>query len=271
MVSLLLFAVDDLRYVHFVEADVQTDGAGHEKVIVLARDSTIGTILFSFVEEIFIKTACVAFGVEVVADDFNESGNDFLFGFYVGVVSILARFAFPNVPFALTTCIEIWVDILDLFEDEDGLVAIHVAVAVFSLECVAFDDEECVVVEGGYLCRLPSKNIHINMTVPLSNDRRTTTINEVDAVENTDNGEVGLRGATTDVDHDKVAVGDNFSRVDFGKCPNIESTCTVFFEANVLQCEFPFINRSVDITDKFRWTTSGIELLHLVAVEYVRT
>lgn len=67
-------------------------------------------------------------------------------------------------------CVEVGVDGAELVEDEKGLVAVDLALRVVSFEGVGFDDEEGVVVEGCDLGGLPSEEVDVDVSVPLSDN-----------------------------------------------------------------------------------------------------
>ena len=64
---------DDARGVHFVEADMEADGAGHQQVVVVSVYGAVSAVWFAFVGEVFVKAADVALGIEAFANDLNES------------------------------------------------------------------------------------------------------------------------------------------------------------------------------------------------------
>lgn len=70
----------DAWWVHFVEADVEGDGACHQEVVVVSGGGSVCSVGFALVLEVFVETLRVAFGVEAVADGFDECGDDHRFG-----------------------------------------------------------------------------------------------------------------------------------------------------------------------------------------------
>ena len=92
---------DNLREWHFIERDVEANGAGHEKVVVSADDCAIGSVLLSFVSQELVENLLVPFSVNMIADALDESGDDHRLCGRVGVESIFAREALPDLIFRL--------------------------------------------------------------------------------------------------------------------------------------------------------------------------
>ena len=82
---------DDAWGVHFVEADVQADGACHQQVVVVAVNGAVSAVGLTLVGEVFVKTADVALGVQALANDLYECGNNHGLGGDVGMEAVFAR------------------------------------------------------------------------------------------------------------------------------------------------------------------------------------
>lgn len=103
---------------HFVEADVEAYGACHEEVVVVSGDGAEGSVWFSFVVEVFVECAGVAFDVEVFAYGFDEGCYYHWFCGGVCVETVFTREALADVFFGLAACIEVRVNVFDLIEDK---------------------------------------------------------------------------------------------------------------------------------------------------------
>lgn len=133
----------DAWWVHFVEADVEGDGACHQEVVVVSGDGSVCSVGFALVLKVFVETLRVAFGVEAVADGFDECGDDHRFGGDVGVEAVFAWQSLADFVFGLSARVEVWVYSGDLVEDVLRLVApFNLAFAVVGFESVAFDHEQ---------------------------------------------------------------------------------------------------------------------------------
>ena len=98
---------NDTGCVHFVEADMQTDCACHQQVVMLADNRTVRAVLFPFVCQILIKTSSVAFSVKMFPDAFYERGDDHGLCRYIGVETVFARNPLPYLVLGLTPCIQV--------------------------------------------------------------------------------------------------------------------------------------------------------------------
>lgn len=82
---------DDARRVHLVEADMQADGACHQKVVMMAVDSAVSAVRLALVCEVFVETPDVALGVQAFAYDFHECGYNHRLGGDICVEAVFAR------------------------------------------------------------------------------------------------------------------------------------------------------------------------------------
>ena len=178
---------NDYGGLHFVEADVEADGSGHEDVVVCADDGSVGAVGFAFVDEVFVEASAVGLGVEVFAYDFDEGGYDHGFGGDVGVEAVFAWEALADFVFGLASGVEVGVYGGYLIEDVLGLVAaFDLAFAVVGLEGVGFYDEQGVVVPGGDLCCFPCEAVDVAVPAPLCDDCGASAFGHCEAVDDCD-------------------------------------------------------------------------------------
>lgn len=155
--GITIFTADDGWAFHFVVADVESDGAGHEEVVVRSDDGTEGSVGLSLVDQHLVEGTLVALNVGRFAYDLDEGGDDFGLCGHVGVESPFAWHTLAYFVIGLWTGIEVGVDSYNLTEDVKGLVTVDHSGAVVGFEGVAFDDQQGVVVEGSYLGGFPRK------------------------------------------------------------------------------------------------------------------
>ena len=96
--------------------------------------------------------------------------------------------------------LEVWVNVFNLIENGRGLVSVDIAFLVVCFEGIAFYDEEGVIVESGNLRGFPGEEVHVYMSVPLSDDCGFASVHHEEAVEDDNDGPVGVMGAASDVD-----------------------------------------------------------------------
>ena len=137
------------------------------------------------------------------------------------------------------------------------------------LEGVGFDDEESVVVEGGYLCGFPCEEVDVGVSAPLGDDDGSTTLAHEETVEDDDNGPVGLRGTAADVDDDEVTVGDCLVGVDLGESPDPELALGIGNETEISESLLAFMAVGGELTDELGRPAELPEGLDAILVEYL--
>lgn len=194
---------------HFGEADVEADCSGHQEVVVVAGDGTVGAVGLALVGEVFVEDAGVSFDIGMLTDILDEGCDDEGFCRDIGMEAIFAGESLADVLVGLAAGVEVGVNVADLMEDVERLVAVDGTVAVVGLKGIGLDDEERLIVESGNLGGFPSEEVDVDVATPLSDDGGTAAVDHSDAVEYSDNGPVGLVGSAADVDDGKIAVRDD--------------------------------------------------------------
>ena len=54
---------DDLRHIHFSEADMHADGASHKEVVMATGDSAVSAVSLTFILEILGQATLITFGI----------------------------------------------------------------------------------------------------------------------------------------------------------------------------------------------------------------
>lgn len=172
---------------------MKADGASHEKVVMFADNSTVGTVLLALIGEVFVEYLTVSLGVEMVADNLNEGCYYHGLCGGIGMKAIFTRQSLPYLVLGLATRIEIGIYVGNLIEYILRLVAtFNLPLAVVRLQCVGLYDKKRIVIISGYLSGTPSEPVNITVSSPLRHDRLTVTINHVDTVENHNDRPVSL-------------------------------------------------------------------------------
>ena len=170
--------------------------------------------------------------------------------------------------------IQVWIDVFYLIEYSRGLVAVHVALLIVCFERITFNDEQGVVVERSYLSSFPCQQVHINVAVPLSDNRRFATVHHQQTVEYHNHRPVGLIGATANVHDSKVAVCHllrviRINRV--GQIPNPQHTLCIGLEPQIAQSVLALIAVRIYVAHiARRLLCSRPQSLHTILVEYSR-
>jgi hypothetical protein len=155
-----------------------------------------------------------------------------------------------------------------LVEDILRLVStLNLPFAVVGLQCITLNDKERVIIISRHLRSFPREAVNIAVSVPLSDNGRTITLNHIHAVNNEDNRPVSLRGATAHVHDSKVAVGYLYFIIIFRLRPNPQLPLPILLEAEIFKSLFPLITIGIDIPDKARRTAGFLKFLHLVLVK----
>ena len=192
---------------HLIVADVKADGARHKAIIVFTFNSSERSVLFLFVGKIFVQGLFVALYIKGFANDLDEKRDDHGFGRGVGMESPFAGDAFYDVFLGLFAGIEFVVNRGDLIENKPGLVAVQIAILVFRLKGIGFDDQKRAVVKSSYLGRLPCQQVVVDMSVPFGNDFRLVPVEHPMSVQNQDVGVVRRGTATAHIDNREITVG----------------------------------------------------------------
>lgn len=157
-------------------------------------------------------------------------------------------------------------------EDVERLVAIDGTVAVVSLKGVRLDDEKRLIVESCDLRGFPSEEVDVDVATPLSDDSRAAAVDHSDAVEDGDNGPVGLVGSAADVDDGEVTVRDDELGVRrVRERPNLKDTLPILAEAERGEGVASGRSGTIHVADELRRATSVAELLDVVLIKNDRT
>ena len=100
--------LNNLRHFHFITGNVKAYGASHKKVVVLADDSTVGTVLFALIGQKLVENLTVSFGVKTIADTLNKRSDNHRL---CGGIRVKAIFARQSLPYLVLIDIQ---DFLDL-------------------------------------------------------------------------------------------------------------------------------------------------------------
>ena len=80
-----------------------------------------------------------------------------------------------------------------------------------------------MVVESGYPGGIPGEVVDVAVSAPLGHDCLPVAIDHVETVEDGNHRPVGFVGASSDIDHDKVTVGDLNLRIYFRHSPDVKT------------------------------------------------
>ena len=177
-------------------------------------------------ENVVLETGClVALDVGLVAQDGYHVVDNHGLGGTVGVETVVDGGSFADF-YGVGAGVEVGVCAGEGVEYVLGVVA----VGVFGFEGVALDDEEGFLIPGGYLCGFPDEEVVVDVAIPLCDDFGYSAVDLPIAVEDKDNGIVGLAGTASDIDDGDVAAGDGKL---FGVLPDGEMAGGVVVEVKV--------------------------------------
>jgi hypothetical protein len=77
---------------------------------MVSDDCAVRAVWFTFVGEVFIETAAVALGIDMVADSLDKSRDNHRLCGDVGMEAVFARNALPNLIFRLAPGVEVGID-----------------------------------------------------------------------------------------------------------------------------------------------------------------
>ena len=143
---------------------MQADGSHHDPVVVVVGGGAERAVVLLLVDGHLGDGVQVALNVGLVADASHEVGDDHRLGLAVGVEAVFRGDALGNLRLRGSADVEVVVHPGDAAEDKFRLVAVRVV--VLGLDGVALDDQLGVVVERGYLCRLPGQQVVVDVPVP---------------------------------------------------------------------------------------------------------
>lgn len=155
---------------------MQSYGTCHKQVVVLANNRAVCAVRFLLVGKVLVQTTRVALHIQILTNNLYHRGYDHRLCSHVGMEAVFSGQALQYVLFRLFPCIEVGIDPLNLIKDELRLVPIHITFLVVRFECIAFDDEQGVVVERRYLRRFPRQQVYVAMPVPLRHDSRSAPL-----------------------------------------------------------------------------------------------
>ena len=253
----------------FVGGDVEGNGARHEEIIVIAVYGTEGAIGFAFVLQIFIEGGGVALDIGVFAQHADEIGNENRFGLDVGMETIAEGFSFAYILIILFAGIEVRIGFAKLGEDIGRVVSIDGAFFIVCFEGVAFYDEESIVIEGGYLCGFPGKEIHIGVIMHLGDDNGLIAIDKPIAINDDDNAIIGLGGASANINGNDISIEDGIGGVFLWQIPDVELGGGVFNEMEGLEGGGAGGSEALDIAGEIGLGGGGAQEFDLVSIKDV--
>lgn len=235
----------------------------------MTREGAEAAVLPLLIHKIFLYAPLVALYVEMLANGFHKTRHHHRLGGAVGVEAISAWLPAQQRVLALAPGIEARIGVAQLAENEERLVAVDEALQVAGLQRIALYHQEGAAVVGGYASGIPSQEVGIGMSAPLSHNLRSTPAAHRQPVEHRHYRPVGGGGAPAYVDHGKVAVGLHPPLLgELAVFPYLETSLLVGAEMHTLKRTRSRRHPAVYLPTHQWLATRLAHFLHLIAVEH---